>query len=83
MTSVFKNVYIKDVATVVGPYEFEGPLSKRFDKHYEDMYFGKDSLESAEIQLMKDSIDLVLNKSNLKKRSENSQKAMERPLFMV
>ena len=66
MTTKYKNVYIKDVSTIVGPYEFKGPLSKRFDKHYDDMYFGTDSLESAEIQLMKDSIDLVLNKSNLK-----------------
>lgn len=66
MTTKYKNVYIKDVSTIVGPYEFKGPLSKRFDKHYNDMYFGTDSLESAEIQLMKDSIDLVLNKSNLK-----------------
>ena len=67
MTTIYKNVYIKDVATVVGPYEFKGPLSKRFDKHYDDMYFDTDSLESAEIKLMKDSIDLVINKSKIKK----------------
>ena len=64
MTTKYKNVYIKDVSTIVGPYEFKGPLSKRFDKHYDDMYFGTDSLESAEIQLMKDSIDLILNNLN-------------------
>ena len=67
MTSVFKNVYIKDVATVVGPYEFEGPLSKRFDKHYEDMYFGEKTLEQAETKLLSDSIELALKKSNLDK----------------
>ena len=44
MTTKYKNVYIKDVATVVGPYENKGPLSKRFDRHYEDMYFETDSL---------------------------------------
>ena len=32
MTTKYKNVYVKDVATVVGPYENKGPLAKRFDK---------------------------------------------------
>ena len=67
MTTKYKNVYIKDVATVVGPYEAKGPLAKRFDKHYDDMYFKTDSLESAEIKLMLDSIDLVLNKTGKEK----------------
>ena len=64
MTTKYKNVYIKDTATVVGPYEAKGPLSKRFDKNYSDMYFDTDSLEQAEIKLMMDSINLALNKSN-------------------
>ena len=67
MTTKYKNVYIKDVATVVGPYENKGPLSKRFDRHYEDMYFETDSLEQAETKLMQDSINLVLNKTSLEK----------------
>lgn len=67
MTNKYENVYIKEVATVVGPYEFEGPLSKRFDKHYEDLYFGTDSLEQAEVKLMTDSIDLVLKKAEREK----------------
>ncbi len=67
MTTKYKNVYINDVATVVGPYEYKGPLSKRFDKHYEDMYFGCDSLECAEVKLMSDSIDLVLKKAKQEK----------------
>ena len=67
MTTKYKNVYINDVGTVVGPYEAKGPLSKRFDKHYKDMYFKTDSLESAEVKLMTDSIDLVLTKTNLEK----------------
>ena len=66
MTTKYKNVYVNNVSTVVGPYEYRGPLSKRFDKHYEDMYFNTDSLESAEIKLMKDSVDLVLNKCKSK-----------------
>ena len=68
MTTKYKNVYIKDTSTVVGPYEASGPLSKRFDKYYTDMYFGMDSLENAEIKLMKDSIDLVLKKSDTLKK---------------
>ena len=62
MTTKYKDVYIADVSTVVGPYEAKGPLSKRFDRSYEDMYFGTDSLETAEVKLMTDSIDILLNK---------------------
>ena len=67
MTTKYNNVYIDDIATVVGPYEAKGPLKKRFDRYYEDMYFGTDSLESAEIKLMEDSINLVLQKTNKEK----------------
>ena len=65
MTIKYKNVYVKSVATVVGPYEAKGPLSKCFDKHYDDMYFGEKTLEQAETKLMNDSIDLALSKGNL------------------
>lgn len=67
MTTTYKNVYIKDVATVVGPYEYDGPLSKRFDKHYDDMYFDEKTLEQAETKLLSDSIELTLKKSKLSK----------------
>ncbi len=68
MTTKYKDVYIKNVATVVGPYEAKGPLAKRFDKYYKkDMYFGCDTLERAEIKLMSDSIKLVLKKSEVEK----------------
>lgn len=62
MTNKYKNVYIKDVSTVVGPYEADGPLFKRFDRYYDDMYMKEDSLESAEIHLMKESVDILLDK---------------------
>ena len=62
MTNKYNNVYISDVSTVVGPYEHEGPLSKRFDRAYEDLYMHEDSLESAEIHLMKESVDILLDK---------------------
>lgn len=67
MTTRYKNVYTKNVATVVGPYEMKGLLGEKFDKHYDDMYFKCDSLESAEIKLMQDSINLVLKKSKMEK----------------
>ncbi len=67
MTSKYKDVYIASVGTVVGPYEHEGPLAKRFDKYYDDMYFGTDSLESAEVKLVNDSIDIALRKAKKEK----------------
>ena len=46
MTFNYKNVYIKDTATIVGPYEKDGPLKKYFDKTYSDLYFGDPSVLS-------------------------------------
>lgn len=68
MTNKYDNVYINSVGTVVGPYEAEGPLYKRFDRSYPDMYMKEDSLESAEIHLMKESIDIALDKVNKRKK---------------
>ena len=68
MTTKFNNVYIQDVSTVVGPYEAKGPLKKRFDKYYNDLYFNEKTLEQAEKKLMIDSIELCLNKCHLKRK---------------
>lgn len=62
MTYKYKNVYIEDSAIVGGKYEQEGPLSEYFDKTYKDFYFGEATFEQAEIKIMKDSIDVLLNK---------------------
>jgi len=67
MTTKYNNVYLEGVATVVGPYEHAGPLSKKFDRFYNDLYFSEKSFEKAEIHLMKESIDVLLKKMNLKK----------------
>ncbi len=67
MTFKYKNVYIKDTATVAGPYEKNGPLKKYFDKTYDDLYFGEKSFEKAEIKSVKDAIVLLLKKCGLKK----------------
>ena len=67
MTNTYKNVYIEDTATIAGVYEAEGPLAKYFDKSYtKDLYFGEKSWEQAEIRLLKDTISLMLDKTNKK-----------------
>ena len=62
MTFKYNNVYINDTATVTGPYEGNGPLSKYYDKSYNDLYFNTKSWELAEIKLIEESIDILLNK---------------------
>lgn len=67
MTFNYKNVYIKDTACIAGPYEKEGPLKKYFDKTYDDLYFGEESWELAEVKLVKDAVSMLLKKVSMKK----------------
>ena len=62
MTFNFKNVYINDVATIAGPYEKKGPISKYFDKSYSDFYFGEKTFEDAEVKMLSESVNKVLEK---------------------
>lgn len=62
MTFKYSNVYIKDTATITGPYEEKGPLSKFFDKSYQDFYFNMKTFEQAESKLIEESVDMLLNK---------------------
>lgn len=71
MTTKYQNVYLEGVATVAGPYEHKGPLSRRFDRFYEDLYMHEDSFESAEIHLMRESVDILLDKVHKKKKDVN------------
>ena len=71
MTFKYNNVYLESVATVVGPYEHKGLLSRRFDRYYDDMYMHEDTFENAEVHLMKESIDILLDKLNKKKKDIN------------
>ena len=67
MTNIYKNVYIKETSAIAGIYEANGQLKKYFDKTYtKDLYFGEKSWEKAEIKLLKDSIELLLDKSKIK-----------------
>ena len=45
MTNKYNNVYLNTVSTVVGPFEHEGPLSKRFDRYYKDLYMNERTFE--------------------------------------
>ena len=67
MTIKFENVYVKETSTVAGKYESEGPLSKCFDKTYNDFYMGEKSFEQGEIKMILDCVDILLEKSNLSK----------------
>ena len=67
MTFKYKNVYLQNTATVCGPYEKNGPLKKYFDKSYDDLYFGEDSWEKAEIKLVRDALVMILKKSGYEK----------------
>lgn len=66
MTFKYNNVYINESATVAGPYEKKGPLSKYYDYTYNDLYFKNNTWELAEISMHKKCIDILLSKSKLK-----------------
>ena len=67
MTFYYKNVYIEDTSTIVGPYEKKGPLRKYFDKTYSDLYFGEKSFEKAEVKIVKDAFVMIMKKLGIKK----------------
>lgn len=53
-------------AAIVGPKEGEGPLAKYFDKISADMLFGQDSWEKAESEIVRQGIELAVEKASLK-----------------
>ena len=65
MTFKYKNVFINDWVTISGPYEKNGPLGNYFDKSYDEFYFGTNSWEEAESKLIEESIDMLINKTNI------------------
>lgn len=60
---IFKNVYINDQETVVGPYENNGILN--FNNSIKDFYGDEKSFENCEIKLQKMVFDNILHKNNL------------------
>lgn len=69
MTFKYKNVYLNNTYTVVGPYENNGPLSKYFDDSYKDLYCDEETWEKAEVKLLKESMKKVLRKNKMTKEN--------------
>ena len=67
MTFRYKNVYLENTATIAGPYEAKGPLSKTFDKTFDDLYYGEKSWEQAEAKVLEDTIGVLFKKSKKKR----------------
>lgn len=61
----FKNVYIKDYYTIVGPLEKDGKL-KNYNDFLEDFYYGEKTFEKAEVKMQKEVVKnlLINNKLN-------------------
>ena len=69
MTYKFKNSYIKNCYTIAGMYEKDGPIGKYFDKTYDNnLYFKKDTWEKAEIKILKEAIDKLIEKDKIKNK---------------
>lgn len=66
MTFNYKNVYLDETSTIAGIYEAEGSLKDYYDKCYKDFYFNEKTFELAEIKLMNESIDILLDKTKKK-----------------
>ena len=61
-----KPIWIQCSASIVGKKEGQGPLGDLFDKVSMDDKFGADSWEEAESALQKETVQLCLQKSNMK-----------------
>ncbi len=62
---LFDNVYLKETAIVGGKFEKEGPMKEYFDKLYDDNYCEVSSWEAAEIRLLEDAYEALINKSKI------------------
>ena len=62
MTFKYNDVYINETSTITGSYENKGPLSKYYDKSYDDFYMGMNSWEQAESKMLEESVDILLSK---------------------
>ena len=64
-SAVLKNVYLGETAVVTGPKEKNGPLGRHFDKTYDKLHCNAKSWEKAEMQLLRDAIEICLEKNGL------------------
>ena len=56
---------IDDCASIVGPKEAQGPLSKYFDQTLDDEFWGEKTWEKAESKIIKETVNTVINKSGI------------------
>ena len=63
--------YIQAYASCVGRKEKDGPLSKYFDKTFDDSYLGQETWEKAESQLQTETVKILLNKSKTQNSDVN------------
>ena len=56
---------IVDCASIVGPKESNGPLSKYFDRTLDDEFWGEKTWEKAESKIIKETVNTVISKSNV------------------
>lgn len=60
----FNNVYLNYASSLVGKKEYNGPLRNSFDAYEEDEYFGCDSFEEAESEMVRRNLNLLIKKAN-------------------
>lgn len=56
---------ILDCASIVGPKEAQGPLSKYFDQTLDDEFWGEKTWEKAESKIIKETVNTVISKSGI------------------
>ena len=56
---------ILECASIVGPKEAQGPLSKYFDQTLDDEFWGEKTWEKAESKIIKETVNTVINKSGV------------------
>ena len=56
---------ILNCASIVGPKEAQGPLSKYFDKTLDDEFWGEKTWEKAESKIIKETVNTVISKSGI------------------
>ena len=56
---------ILECASIVGPKEAQGPLSKYFDQTLDDEFWGEKTWEKAESKIIKETVNTVINKSGI------------------
>lgn len=59
----FNSSYLHQAASVVGSKERQGPLGEKFDSFSEDDRFGQDTWEKAETEMVKRTVETLIQKS--------------------